>query len=189
VSGDEDPSIEHFKRVGQVPLAWQMVARELICAANILMARCRRVQGEPLDLERIHTTSGPATLLYGFAVENLIKGLLVAQGVDATSTGVLNAKLKSHDLPYLFREAKVPLGPMDERLLQQLRGIVEAGRYPVPVKVISDPMDPRGWTYLPCNVEHIGQLLELVEDELRTLLGDKILWKVSLLSLCDEKNS
>ena len=98
--------IEEFKRTGQIPLVWQWSAREFVCAANILRAKCEDgdlfVPGVPSS-NSLWKPYRAIRLLYGLALENLLKGLLVAQGVDATSTGKLNKKLQTHNLVSLWK--------------------------------------------------------------------------------------
>ena len=89
--------IDQFKKTGQLPLVWQWLSRDFLCAANILRSRAGKAS-QISSSDSLWTLTGPMMLLYGLALENLLKGLLVAQGADATSTGELNQKLKTHNL-------------------------------------------------------------------------------------------
>ena len=74
-AGLSDTPSDHFRRWGQAPLAWQVVARELICSGNVLCRYFEATKDHDPTIQRIHTTLGPAMVLYGFAVENLLKAL------------------------------------------------------------------------------------------------------------------
>jgi hypothetical protein len=74
---DYSELIEEFKRAGQLPLIWQWTARDLICAANVLRSRREELtNGGAPEATRRHATQAPILLLYGLALENLLKGLL-----------------------------------------------------------------------------------------------------------------
>jgi hypothetical protein len=78
----------------------------------------------------------PAFLLFGYAFENALKGLIVQALVSASKTAVKNGKLdgvlNSHDICMLARRAHVTLTPAGEDLLARLKEhVVWAGRYPV----------------------------------------------------------
>lgn len=188
---DEDPDytelIEEYKRSGEFPLIWQWTARDMICAANVLHHKREAVQerrAEAAPELRFHTTPAPVMLLYGLALEILLKGLLVAQGVSATSTGELNAKLKTHNLLHLWREAGLPVDGQSEDLLRRLHWSVETGKYPVGTK--PDPKAPSAVWVALTSVASIGSLLETVEDALRARQPKGLFEGTQLLRLCVE---
>lgn len=158
--------IEDFKKTGQFPLLWQWTAREFVCAANIIRAK-REGRGTPAlsSSDSLWELIGPMMLLYGLALENLLKGLLVARGVDATSTGELSQRLKTHNVLALWRQTDLPLDDQTEETLRHLHWSIEAGKYPVGTKPDADAPTPV-WVALT-SVDHIGHLLETVENALR----------------------
>ncbi len=121
-------------------------------------------------------------LLYGLALENLLKGLLVAQGVDATSTGTLNHQLKTHNVLKLWNWAKLPITHATEDLLKRLHWSIEAGKYPVGLH--PNPDDPGLIWVALTNIDEVGGLLDTVEDELRRLQPKRMFEKVNLLEIC-----
>jgi hypothetical protein len=179
---NEDPDyiqlIEEFKKTGQIPITWQWSARQFICAANIL----RRRHEATTDADQLWNILSPMLLLYGLALELLLKALLVAQGVDATSAGVLNQKLITHNLLTLWRLAALPVNDATGDLLKRLHWSIEAGKYPVGKK--PKPDDPGLIWVALTNIDDVGRLLEVVEHELRTLQPKRIFEKVNLLELC-----
>lgn len=156
--------IDEYKQAGQIPLLWQWRAREYICAANVLgrvtdksdlFASRRTKHWKP------HRT---IRMLYGLALEMMLKGLLVAQGVDATSTGKLNRQLKTHDVLVLWKRASLPLNPQTEQLLKTLHWSIEAGKYPIGTD--SDAYEPVPYLRASATVNQIMKLLETVEAAL-----------------------
>jgi len=185
-------TLDTYRKLGQMPIAWQLTARELICAANVLYRRYRKMdpatlhkapeRPQPLDLHRFHTSAKPILVLYGLAIENLAKAVLVAQGVDATTAGALNRKLKHHNLSQLFREARITLDAETSALLDRLQDFVEAGKYPVGARAAPELLDGMMFD----EVKRIGRLLDTLEDSLRALkpgIFDTIS-KTVLLELC-----
>jgi hypothetical protein len=79
---------------------------------------------------------GPAQLLYAFAMENALKGLIVIQNPGLIASPEISKSIKSHDLIMLARNASFQLAPQEEPVLKALSHIAEwAGRYPVPTKM------------------------------------------------------
>jgi hypothetical protein len=73
-----------------------------------------------------------AQLLYGYALENLLKGIRVAKNPSLITSGRLNRKLASHDLVSLAKEADFTLHIQEEPVAEALSKLSTwAGRYPV----------------------------------------------------------
>jgi hypothetical protein len=74
----------------------------------------------------------PAQLLYAFAIENALKGLIVASKPHLINDEKLSRALTSHDLIALAREAEFTVHREEEVVLKALSELsVWAGRYPV----------------------------------------------------------
>jgi hypothetical protein len=133
---DEERWRSEFEGKGQTPIFWQIQARSLLCAANVLRERAVAIAGnrayEPPEIDDPpNLRLMPVFLLYGYTLENLIKGLLVARGADATWSGSLNRDIRHHCLTELFRTAAVRTTSEDRRLLEDLRDAIESEKYPV----------------------------------------------------------
>jgi hypothetical protein len=184
--------IEEYKKTGQIPAVWQITAREFVCAANILRKMCEDegcfASGTP-NGNSLWKPYGVIKLLYGLALENLRKGLLIAQGVDATSAGKLNGKLQTHNLIKLWKWAKLPLTDRTEQLLKILEWSITSGKYPVSTK--PDPQAPQSFYVAMAGNQGFVTLIETVEDALRNVLQEKksilIFEKTDLLKLCCEE--
>ena len=133
---DQERWRDEFERKGQTPIFWQVQARSLLCAANVLRERAGEISdnrtAEPPEAEDPpHLRLMPVFLLYGYALENLVKGLLVARGEDATWSGTLNKDLRSHSLTALFRVGQVRTTSEDRQILEDLRDAIESEKYPI----------------------------------------------------------
>jgi aryl-alcohol dehydrogenase-like predicted oxidoreductase len=107
----------------------------------------------------------PQLLLYGAAVENLLKAIRVAQGVPALTGRSLNGDLATHDLRRYAEEAGLKPDKTEARLLQQLQDVLEAGKYPVAKKPGRNAL---AWSFdYPGDISAIWALLERVDAMLR----------------------
>lgn len=161
-----------------------------MCAANILRTKCEDEDSfatETLSRNSLWKPYNAIRLLYGLALENLLKGLLVAQGVDATSTGKLNKTLKSHNLVSLWTQAGLPITDQTEAVLKILRWSIETGRYPVAIK--PDPDAPQPFWIAITSFHEIVALLETVEGALREKQPQRAVEKTDLLKLCCESQA
>ena len=135
--------ISKYKKHGQIPLLWQWRAREFVCAANNLRGACDdKTFFNATSANRHSKPHNAARLLYGLALEMLLKALLVAQGADATSSGKLNKRLKTHNLVELWSDAGLLLTPQTKDTLEILHWAIESGKYPVGTKPESNAPGP-----------------------------------------------
>jgi hypothetical protein len=75
----------------------------------------------------------PAIALYGAALENALKGLMVSQEPTLIGARKLSPKLRSHKLVELERAAGISLSSDEQYLLKWVSEVVIwKGRYPVP---------------------------------------------------------
>ena len=86
------------------------------------------------------TVQSVAYMLSGFAIENLLKGHMVASGKHRGNSGEF--KLKTHDLRQLAVDAGHSLNEEENRLLERIQEFtVWTARYPVPIN--PEDMRPR----------------------------------------------
>lgn len=119
----QDKWRNEFEGRGQASWYWQQHARSLLCAANVLRERARLLEERPeaapdrfVDPLRLM----PIYVLYGYALENLIKGLLVARGETATWYGTLDKDIRHHDLQEFFRRGDVKLDKQEKAFLARV---------------------------------------------------------------------
>jgi hypothetical protein len=165
------------------PAVWQWVARDLLAAANALHAH-RRGPGPRKRRSRSdspsETSPAPILLLYGMALENLLKGVLIAQGTPATVRGRLNRKLKTHDLEKLWSMAGLPADKKVKTLLSALAWAVETGgRYPVGLHPSATSMRHLAVGITP--VEEFIALFDTAEEALRRSYADGPFQRTNLL--------
>lgn len=95
----------------------------------ICSAKENRVYDRPL-------LSRPATLLFGFAIENLLKGIIISENPYLLEKGSLDKKLISHDLLALSHQVtSLDLQPKQISILKYLSDALPYfSRYPIPLR-------------------------------------------------------
>lgn len=127
-----------------MPENWQNLADELRSAAEILWhkhessLRIEVVQSESavLNALTVSAISRPYLLLAGFAIENLIKGMLVAGDPSLINKGSMDKMLKTHKLVKLAELLPILSLDEDERHFCEVAesAIPYWGRYPIPLE-------------------------------------------------------
>jgi len=127
-----------------MPSGWQEYADELKDAAEHLWQNKQygiRVTLDMglnggTDLRQNNTVSRTYILLSGFAIENLLKGLMVAQEPSHIASGAISGELKSHNLLYLASKINgLMLSPEEKAICTIAQDAIPYwGRYPVPLK-------------------------------------------------------
>jgi hypothetical protein len=81
-----------FNMLKSTPYVWQNDARELICAANVLLNSFEGSLGSSSTKNISFVPNEeclwrPLMILYALAVENLLKAIIIARGEDPAPTG------------------------------------------------------------------------------------------------------
>lgn len=158
-----------FRRRAGMPWMWQMQAHVLIASANVLWERYRARFAGLVGRRQVRFFAGelqpwPAMMLDAFAIENLLKALLVAQGVQAVQGGRLEQRLLTHNLTALCTQAHIALSQRDRELLDKLKRMMQLGRYPVGADA---GMDVSLRLQLPRDLNTIMALLQRIDDEFK----------------------
>ena len=151
---------DYFRSTANDPTYWFKSAESLWAAAELIWVKVRDAhallpsieafrdgtyaQGDNLrkleESDRLHRRFvGPALLLSGYALENVLKAIKVKHAARtgcappvATGATTLDRTFKTHDLSALADDIGFPLGQHDSDLLRRLTTfILWAGRYPV----------------------------------------------------------
>jgi len=142
---------EQHQLLAAMPFAWVLKADELFTAFELVVAKEAESLNQPPQLSSV------AYMLAGFAVEVLMKGVLVQEGSAVDLKGRFT--LDSHDLLKLAERAALTLSDDESRLLERLQEYLTwAGRYPVPLT--SEPMRPRalpGGGFAPTTGHWVGE--------------------------------
>jgi hypothetical protein len=124
----------------------------------------------------------PYMLLYGYALENMIKALLIGQGINATIDGRLNEKLKKHKLKSLVNtHTQIKLGDDEKEILDQLTEIIEEGKYPIGVE--AEDEKAKQYFIFPEAILKIHAMLNAFEKELYKVCPDRALEPVDVATL------
>ena len=150
MSSERDSWLQRVRFTAAEPTSWLNHARTLRQAAEDLWNAGNlhaRMPGSELGSTVLvswsapdseHPETGGSTrdvcfMLFGFALENLAKGILVCRDPTVVSQGRLRRwHGNGHDLGPLFERAKISLTDDERRLLDRTTRITEwKGRYPV----------------------------------------------------------
>jgi hypothetical protein len=158
------PGSQH-KMLATSPLVWQNKARALIRVAN----HAYRPFARAVAHRRPSRTQLQIILmLYGLALENLLKGLLIAQGQDLIDrNGRLIPRFGKHALERFLRDTGVSVTADELKLVRQLERAVVEGKYPIPIAPKAS-LSEMSWTFgLPGDQLGICRILTKVEDGIR----------------------
>jgi hypothetical protein len=147
-------------KAGQQPASWLRSAGRLRDAAEVIIKhelpaegtyfQALKIADEEADADSVRNDTGvgtadikaiapnfpPAQLLYAYAIENVLKGLIILKRPDLIQEHKLHGELTSHDLNDLAEKAKVTVDQQHERpVLEALSHLSTwAGRYPIALR-------------------------------------------------------
>ena len=178
------------------PLAWLIVSRRLRHSANAILDReapiAQRFWAElhrVTDAKDFDESKFPfpnfdaAHMLIGFAIENLLKGLMVAKGIAKFSAQTLPKELNGHDLSKLHRDAKAST-TITPHLLDTLTYMTTwRARYPFPTKIeefwpMDDKGNPKGGGFGPTSNQELLTYCDGLDAELKSCLSPADLRKL-----------
>jgi hypothetical protein len=128
------------------------------------------------DIKAIAPNYPPAQLLYAYAIENVLKGLIVLKQPGLIQERRLHDKLMTHDLNDLADKAEVTVDQQHEQpVLEALSRLsVSAGRYPVAVTRSLDTPDPNEWLGYGSAHPIMRTFFERVYRELESAVPEQI---------------
>jgi len=95
------------------------------------------------DIKATAPNYPPAQLLYAYAIENVLKGLIVFKRPGLIQEHELHGELQTHDLNKLAKKAKVAVGQHERPVLEALTHLsIWAGRYPIALEPSLDAPNP-----------------------------------------------
>lgn len=133
-----------FKSLSSDVLQWIASADGLRRSADLVFAACleaHQQQAEDYSASANARTLAAATLLYGLAMENILKAALLKEGIaEVKEDGSIDWHSDGaweHDLLSMCRSSKlVTLNPQQEQLMVRMSAFVHwAGKYPAPRKL------------------------------------------------------
>lgn len=143
-----DDEIEEFNKRQEfirdaLPVSWLNYAEELMEAAealwadknNGMMLQVETQSDGTLSQKRSSKHSRSYILLASLALENVLKGLIIANNPKLIDSGQLDGNLKSHKLINLAQKIQgLALSDDEEKLLQICQDAIPYwGRYPIPL--------------------------------------------------------
>jgi hypothetical protein len=184
-------------KAAQAPASWLLTAERLRDAAEAILAH---EQGFEVAYFRAYTAATEkaaaiayaegndsgmaeiqarapnypaAQLLYGYALENLFKGLWIAKDPALISPGKLSGKLTTHSLTALAKRARFTLHVQEQPVAEALSKLaVWAGRYPVALLEAEFASTPNADELLDYGSRHpiVKMMYERAHAELSALL-------------------
>jgi hypothetical protein len=171
VTADPKQLAKQLFKAGQQPAAWLRSAGRLRDAADAILkhelpaerkySQAREIADEEARAESVRNNTGvgvadikaiapnypPAQLLYAYAIENVLKGLIVLKRPGLIREDELDGELTTHDLNELAKKAKVTVDQQHERpVLEALTRLsIWAGRYPIARGPSIDTPNPNVW--------------------------------------------
>jgi hypothetical protein len=150
MAGHDDPWLQRVRYAAAEPTSWHHHARTLRQAAEDLWTAGNahdRAPGSELGATVLAQWTSPeftcpetggstrdvCFMLFGFALENLAKGIIVCRDPKLVASDRLKKwHGNGHDLSALFDRAKIPVSADERELLTRATRITEwKGRYPV----------------------------------------------------------
>lgn len=129
----DTPNGQHL-RVLNHPLTWQLKAKQIWIAANVLKSSLVDALSESNICDERNQLWGPYYMLSGMAIECLAKGLIIANGAFINKVSDFfgkEIKASSHDLTPLVKLAGISISPQESRVLKALTENIEwVARYP-----------------------------------------------------------
>lgn len=133
---------DQFWLGGSKGASWALNARRLKRSGDLVLeannnALERMMDSTPLPSDIDTEIAGCAMLLYGLSLENLIKGVIIANNPSlASRTAAPRWRGNGHELTQLFDQAEIELDDPDKDIVFRLSAFVTwAGRYPIPKSV------------------------------------------------------
>ena len=167
VTDDPKEFARQLFKAGQQPAAWLRSAGRLGDAAEAILKHelsAERAYSEAVkiadeeavavsvrdgtdagvaDIKAIAPNYPPAQLLYAYAIENVLKGLIVFKRPGLIQEHELHGELKTHDLNELANKAKVTVEQHEQPVLEALTHLsITAGRYPIALEPSVDTPNP-----------------------------------------------
>ncbi len=138
---------EQFDMGAETPAIWALSANRLKRSGDLIFDAYEidlQAMGKgvsPLELNNLEV-AGAATMLFGLAIENLLKAIIIAREPKTVNDGNLRGwPSNGHKLILLAEKAEIPLNEQQKDMVQRLVAFVEwAGRYPVPQKATQIPL-------------------------------------------------
>jgi hypothetical protein len=129
-----------YKNYLQIKVQWEEYAANWKAKYPNRKIPINLLPDDALDIFAAYNTRDDYCLLIGYALECLLKGILVKQNPSIIHDELkLDPVLKSHDLTMLCKRADIALSPIEHNLLVNIENIVTVWKYPVPLDVNKYP--------------------------------------------------
>ena len=138
---DESWLKEVFKSKTQNPYEWLEAARRLKISADIIFSQLKQLElshpSKPVERQKQWAFIESYMMLSGFALENLLKGIYVAENPDKINLEKIDLGswgYGGHALVDLNKSIPVEFNQSQKDLLKELQNFtIWAGRYPLPI--------------------------------------------------------
>ena len=179
---DDDQWIERYELIAKDPYSWLHTASSLIYAAT--KALIKETEG---PLKGLYQHIPVYMMLSSFAIENIIKCIIIQKKPTVVDNGKLHESIFKHDLLELFQDADINCTPSEKDLLNRLSHFaVQAGRYPVPKswQIYKDSLSGKGTgkhrsIFLSQDLNTIIGIITKLQNELKRIGIDHDIYDMS----------
>lgn len=193
-SSPKSPSKAQFFKSRHTPLQWLNSAQRLRHAGELLFnAYLRDSRKSPSDdppegLDNLDM-DGPAALLFGLSIENLVKAIRLRKRLDQQPDGEIKFPGNGHQMKKLLDGIQFRPTPDEADLVQRLEQfVIWSGKYPVPKSESAVFLQQNGKSselpplaIAPWEKEIFDQLF----DKLETTLGPLFVTEGSIIKFID----
>ena len=173
---------EQFELRALEPKIWALTARRLKLAADMIFNAyskdCEKfIQGiSPSELPNLEL-AGSATMLYGLALENIIKAIYIDENPEVVENGrLIKWHGGGHNQIAIIQDTSVSLDTQQNDLVKRMSAfVVWAGRYPIPMKSNAMSLKQRGIfpDFVPLPIQPneqsaVDQLYKMLESRVLT---------------------
>ncbi len=182
--------VKRYTEIAKDPYTWLGKATGLIYAANKVL-----IKEKEGPLKGLYQNVGIYMMLSSFAIENILKCIIIQKTSTVVNNGKLDESVLGHDLLKLFKNANINYTSSEENLLNRLSNFaIQAGRYPIPKNWVSykDSLSGKGTgkhqsIFMSSDLDTIVDIISKLQEELKRMGIDYDIYDMSYSHTKDGK--
>lgn len=182
MTNEDDIWVERYKEIAKEPYTWLGKATDLIYAANKVL-----IKEKEWPLKGLYRDFSIYMMLSSFAIENILKCIIIQKTPTIVNNGKLDERVLGHDLLELFKNANINYTSSEEDLLNRLSHFaIQAGRYPLPKNwgIYKDSLSGKGTgkhrsIFMSIDLDTIVDIINKLQEELKRIGIDYDIYDMS----------